>query len=317
MTILAAPLKWSGNSQLIEADYLASIAKLKGFCMTASPNFEAIRQETEDGKEFWSARDLATLLGYDTWQRFEDAIKRAKVACRQVQQEESNHFSGAAKMVKPGSGVKRKIKDYVLSRFACYLIAQNGDPRKEEIAYAQAYFATTTREREVFRLYQEQQERLLLREQFEENNQALKDAAGRAGVLPKQWGQFENAGYEGLYGGLNKEQIKEHKGIAPKEDLLDRMGRAELAANSFRVTQTELKLSDDRTIGLNSANQTHNTVAKEVRKAIERIGGVMPENLPAEPSLRPLLKQKRRNNKKLAEQPTEYIIESGKNNVPE
>lgn len=236
------------------------------------------------------------------WRRFEDVIKKAKVACTQVTQNTTDHFANVGKMVLLGSGAKREVKDYVLSRFACYLIAQNGDPRKAEIANAQVYFAVTAREHAVFKLYEEQQERLALREQLDENNQALKQAALRAGVLPKNWGQFENAGYEALYGGLKKEEIKERKSITPKEDLLDRMGRAELAANSFRVTQTELKLNNDRVIGQNAANETHRNLSKEVRKAIERIGGSMPEDLPAEPSLKPLIQQKRRTTRKIAEQ---------------
>jgi len=264
------------------------------------PDFEAIRQLGPAGIEHWYARELAPLLGYDTWQRFESAIKRAQIACAQIGQIVGDHFSGAAKMVKLGSGAKRQVKDFILSRFACYLIAQNGDPRKPEIAQAQAYFATSTRENELRLLYEDQQRRLALRERIGENNQNLALAAYNAGVLPRNFGMFEQAGYQGLYGGLGIEALKAHKGIEPKENILDRMGSSELAANDFRVTQTRDKLHREQVIGQGKAVQTHQHVGQTVRRAIEEIGGTMPENLPAEPSLKPLLAEKKRRRKPVA-----------------
>jgi DNA-damage-inducible protein D len=266
--------------------------------MVGEPDFEGIKHLTQEGAEYWSARDLSKLLGYTQWRNFEFAIKKAKIACEQVGQPVDYQFADSSKLIEHGKGGRREVNDYILSRFACYLIAQNGDPRKPEIAAAQSYFAVTTREHELFLLYQEQQERLALREQVAEGNEALKKAAYGAGVLPQFFGMFENAGYEGLYGGLDKEAIKTKKGIAPKEEILDRMGRTELAANFFRVTQTEEKLMSDRVIGQTKATETHREVGSKVRNVMQELGNKTPEEIPAEPSIKPLLNQKRREQKK-------------------
>lgn len=259
-----------------------------------TPDFESIKQISPYGAEYWSARDLAPLLGYTQWRRFEEAIHRAMTACRQVGQTVDDHFAGAGKMVTLGSSAKREVKDYILSRFACYLIAQNGDPRKPEIAAAQVYFAISTRKNELAELKEAQEERIYLREQVSENNKALNEAARSAGVLPQSFGQFHDAGYQGLYGGLGVDAIKARKGIKDKEDLLDRMSREELGANLFRITQTEARLRDEQIIGQSKAIETHREVGQKVRKAIADIGGKMPEELPAEPSIKPLLYEKKR-----------------------
>jgi DNA-damage-inducible protein D len=231
-----------------------------------SPNFESIKQTSPYGAEYWSARDLAPLLGYTKWERFEGAIKRAMTACEQIGQIVSNHFPGDGKMVNIGSGGQREVKDYFLSRFACYLIAQNGDPRKKEIAEAQAYFAVSTRKHELAQLLENQEERLKLRERVTENNKALAQAASQAGVLSQNFGVFQNAGYKGLYGELGVVDIKERKQIDQREDLLDRMGRAELAANDFRITQTEDRLRKEGISGQTNAMDVHHEVGKKVRQ---------------------------------------------------
>ena len=175
-------------------------------------------------------------------------------------------------MINIGSGGQREVKDYLLSRFACYLIAQNGDPRKKEIAEAQAYFAISTRKQELAQLLENQDERIKLRERVSENNKALAQAASQTDILSQNFGVFQNAGYKGLYGELGIADIKEHKRINQREDLLDRMGRAELAANDFRITQTEERLRKEGIIGQTNAMDVHHEVGKKVRKAIKDIG---------------------------------------------
>lgn len=244
---------------------------------------EQLKQTNEHGAEYWSARDLQTLLGYSQWRRFEDAIKRAITSCESSGNNPENHFAGAGKMVELGSGSERVIEDYQLSRFACYLIAQNGDPRKPEIAQAQKYFAIQARRQELSDEAAADLERLELRKQTSEEFKALSGAAQDAGVQSKMFGVFHDAGYKGLYGGLSSAAIKSRKAIPEKENLLDRMNATELAANQFRMTQTRDKLARDRIHNQAQAIQTHEQVGKEVRDAIKRIGGTLPEQIsPAE-----------------------------------
>jgi DNA-damage-inducible protein D len=264
-----------------------------------SPSFNSIKQTNSYRAEYWNARDLMKILGYARWESFKNAIERAEEACKNSGQIVDHHFLQAVKMVSVGSDAQRELKDYFLSRFACYLIAQNGDPRKIEIAKAQAYFAISTRKQELAQLLEEQEERLKLREHVTENNKALAQAASQAGVLSQNFGVFQNAGYKGLYGELGVADIKERKQINQQEDLLDRMGRAELAANDFRITQTEERLRREGTIGQTNAMGVHHEVGEKVRKAIQDIGGTMPENLAPEPSIKPLLDTKNRKRKKL------------------
>lgn len=256
--------------------------------MTTKPtigsiSFEALQQINAHQAAFWSARDLQPLLGYAQWRRFEDAIKRAITSCEQSGNNPQNHFAGVGKMVGLGSGSEREVEDYHLSRFACYLIAQNGDPRKAEIAQAQKYFAVQARKQELSEQFAADQERLDLRKQTSEEFKALSGAARQAGVQDKMFGVFHDAGYKGLYGGLGGEAIKNKKNIPEKDQLLDRMNATELAANQFRMTQTRDKLARDNTNNQQQAIRTHQQVGKEVRAAIERIGGTPPEHIaPAE-----------------------------------
>jgi DNA-damage-inducible protein D len=270
-----------------------------------SPDFDSIKQISPYGADYWSARDLAPLLGYSKWQNFEVAIQRAMIACEQVGQIIPDHFTDASKVIIVGKGAKQTLKDYLLSRFACYSIAQNGDPRKKQIADAQAYFIISTRENELTHLLIEQEKRLHLRERVSENNKKLAEVASQAGVLSENFGIFQNAGYKGLYGGLGVVEIKKKKQVDQREELLDRMGRAELAANDFRITQTEERLQREGTSGQTEAIETHHKVGKKVRKAIEDIGGTMPENLAAEPSLKPLLDAKHRKRQRISSKKSE------------
>ncbi len=248
----------------------------------ANPTFESLKKVNQFGVEYWSARDLQSCLGYTKWQRFELAIKKAIESCKQSGNDPSNHFAGAGKMVEIGSQADRKIDDYHLSRFACYLIAQNGDPRKPEIAQAQQYFAFQTRRQEISDQMAADLERVETREQTTVEFKALSGAARDAGVQNKMFGIFHDAGYKGLYGGLGVDAIKSRKGIPHNENLMDRMGTTELIANQFRMSQTREKLKRDNIKNQRDAMDTHCMVGKEVRAAIEKIGGTPPENIPPE-----------------------------------
>jgi DNA-damage-inducible protein D len=251
---------------------------------TGQISFEGLKKINDHGAEYWSARELQPHLGYSQWRRFEDAIKRAITSCEQSENAPGNHFADVGKMVPLGSGSQRETQDYHLSRFACYLIAQNGDPRKPEIALAQKYFAVQTRRQELSDQRAADAERLELRRQTAEEFKALSGAAEQAGVQSRMFGIFHDAGYKGLYGGMGNKAIKAHKGIADGENLMDRMNATELAANQFRMTQTRDKLAREAIHGEKHAIQTHLEVGREVRDAIERIGGALPETIPpAEP----------------------------------
>jgi len=243
-------------------------------------SFENLKQVNDHGAEYWSARDLQPLLGYSQWRRFEDAINRAITSCEQSGNNPEHHFAGAGKPITGGKGAVQVVQDYQLSRFACYLIAQNGDPRKPEIAQAQKYFAIQTRRQELSEQLASDMERLELRKQTSEEFKALSGAARQAGVQNRMFGIFHDAGYKGLYGGLGNEQIKTRKGVPAKEQLMDRMNATELAATQFRMTQTRDKLAREGIRDQQQAIRTHEQVGKEVRAAIERIGGERPENIP-------------------------------------
>ena len=248
--------------------------------LTTNLSFESLKKINQYGVEYWSARDLQSCLGYSQWHGFEPAIKKAIKSCKQSGNNPQNHFSDACKMVEIGSQTKREVNDYHLSRFACYLIAQNGDPRKQEIAQAQKYFAIQTRRQELSDDLAADRERLESREQASVEFKALSGVAREAGVQDKMFGIFHDAGYKGLYGGLGVDAIKARKGIDPKEQLMDRMGTTELIANQFRMSQTREKLKRDNIRNQRDAIETHEEVGKEVRAAIAKIGGTPPENIP-------------------------------------
>jgi DNA-damage-inducible protein D len=210
--------------------------------------FERIRQTAEDGSEYWSARDLAPVLDYTQWRNFEQAIERAIRACRNSGQDPADHFAEVSKMIPTGKGARRKVKDYQLSRYACYLIIQNADPEKEIVALGQTYFAVQTRRQEVSDAellagLNEDQRRLYLRGQLADHNRQLSEAANQAGVVTTQdFAIFHDHGYMGLYGGLRAQDIHQRKNLQRGQQILDHMGATELAANLFRATQTEEKL---------------------------------------------------------------------------
>lgn len=244
--------------------------------------FEQIKKINEYDQEFWSARDLMSPLGYVRWENFEVAISRAKESCGNSKQNIEDHFRDVTEMIKIATGTAketaREVKNYHLSRYACYLIAQNGDPRKEEIALAQTYFAIQTRKQEVQELLMEDHKRVMLRGEMTTHNKKLVEAAKQAGVI--NYANFQDYGYMGLYGGLRQKNIHEKKKLKPNEKILDHMGSEELAANLFRATQAEAKLHRENIKGENKANKAHYEVGKKVRTTIRELGGTMPEKLP-------------------------------------
>ena len=245
--------------------------------------FEDIKHIREDGSEYWSARELAPALEYTQWRNFENVIKRAMIACENSGHSIFDDFAEVSKIVEAGATSKPK-KDYDLSRYACYLIVQNGDPRKEVIALGQTYFAIQTYRQELadhFNQLDEDRRRLVVRGDIKQWNQLLAETAHDAGVITnEEFAIFQNAGYMGLYGGLDVDDIHNKKGLTINQKILDYMGSTELIANLFRISQTEEKLRKDNIQGAAKATQTHYTVGREVRKAIEKIGGTMPEDLP-------------------------------------
>ena len=246
--------------------------------------FDSIKHFNEDGQEFWYARELQSVLEYSQWRRFFDTIERAKLACKNSGFEVAEHFADVGKSLPMPKGGFRILDDVMLSRYACYLIVMNGDPRKEVIAVGQTYFAVKTRQQELIENYAElteDQKRIAIRNEMKRHNAALADAAHGAGVVePIDYAIFQNYGYMGLYNGMKAQDIKKRKGLKKNQDILDHMGSTELAANLFRATQTEEKLRRDRVQGKDAANRTHYTVGRKVRQTIKELGGTMPEDLP-------------------------------------
>ena len=245
--------------------------------------FESIRHVNKYGQEFWYARDLQIALEYTEWRNFCKVIEKAKEACRGSNNAVSDHFVDVNKIVNAGA-TSKDIGDIQLSRYACYLIVQNGDPRKKVIALGQTYFAVKTRQQELIENYEnlsEDQNRIAIRQEMKEHNKMLVAAAKDAGVeTTLDYAIFQNYGYMGLYGGLKASDIKERKGLKKSQDILDYMGYEELAANLFRATQTEAKLRRENIQGKQEANKTHFEVGKKVRDTIKDLGGTMPEDLP-------------------------------------
>ena len=246
--------------------------------------FEDIKHLDEQGNEYWTARELIPVLEYNEYRFFKKVIDKAIDACKSSNIKASDHFVRVHDMVALGSGAERKIEDFHLSRYACYLIAMNGDPRKHAVALAQTYFAVKTRQQELVENYDslsEDQKRLAIRHEMREHNKALAAAARDAGVISRMdYAIFQNAGYKGLYGGLDAKDIHKRKGLKKSQQILDHMGSTELAANLFRATQTEEKLRRDEVQGKENANATHYGVGKKVRQTIAELGGTMPEHLP-------------------------------------
>lgn len=258
--------------------------------------FEDIKHVDENGIEYWYARELQSVLNYKEWRKFENVINKAKESCKNSDITVFDHFVDVDKMVQIGSGAERKQKDYKLTRYACYLIAQNGDSRKKVIALAQTYFAVQTRKQEItekeYSSLTEDEKRFYQRNLTKKGNYSLNIAAKKAGV--KNFDKFHNAGYKGLYNGETADDIAKRKGLRYREDILDNMGSDELIANLFRISQTEQKLKRDNVNSEKKANNTHFNMGKDIRKFIKYQGGTMPENLPTpDKSLKELRKEEK------------------------
>ena len=244
--------------------------------------FESIKHINEFGNEYWLARELMAVLEYTRWGNFEKVIEKAKLACELSENDINNHFADVSKTIKMPKGANKQIPDYELSRYACYLIVQNADPRKKIIAYGQTYFAVQTRKQEItedyFASLNENRKRLITCGQTIAKNKTLYEAARDSGV--ENYGKFTNYGYQGLYGGENAKQIAKRKGLTDKDEILDYMGSEELADNLFRIVQTEAKLKNEKISNEKDANMAHHEVGRAVRETIKKLGGTLPENLP-------------------------------------
>jgi DNA-damage-inducible protein D len=249
--------------------------------------FEGIHQQDGAGNEYWSARKLAKVLDYSEYRHFQPVIERARDACQGSGYALADHFEDVLEMVDIGSGAKRELPDVRLSRYACYLIVQNGDPSKSVIANGQTYFAMQTRRQELndsekFAQLSENDKRLAIRNELAEHNKYLAAAAKDAGVETSlDYAIFQDHGYKGLYGGMGAKDIHARKGLKKSQKILDHMGSTELAANLFRATQAEEKLKRDKVRSKQHANQAHFAVGQKVRETIKDLGGTMPESLPA------------------------------------
>ena len=260
-------------------------------------SFEDIKHIDENGVEFWYARELMKVLSYKDWRYFDAVIEKAKIACQNSEITDIDHFVVDNKMVEIGSGAKREQKDYKLTRYACYLIAQNANPRLKIVALAQTYFAVQTRKQEInekeYSLLTEDEKRFYQRNLTKKGNYSLNQTAKKAEV--KNFDKFHNSGYKGLYNGETADNIAKRKGLRYREDILDNMGSEELAANLFRITQTESKLKKDKISSEKEANITHYNIGKNIREVIAKNGGTMPEELPTpKKSLKQLEKENNR-----------------------
>lgn len=245
-------------------------------------NFEEIRHIDEEGNEFWYARELQIILQYKEWRKFKAVIEKAKIACEKAEVSTFEQLVSADKLSNRANNAKVYIEDYKLTRYFCYLIAQNGDSRKKVIALAQTYFAMQTRKQELrekeYSELTEDEKRLYQRNLTKKGNMSLSRTAQKSGV--KNLDKFHNSGYRGLYNGETANDIAKRKGLRYREEILDNMGSRELSANLFRISQTEEKLINDKVKTEKGANQIHYEVGKKIRKTIKELGGTMPENLP-------------------------------------
>ncbi len=281
--------------------------------------FDAIRQVRDDGSEYWRARELSKLLGYDRWENFRKyAIPKAQAACENSGYLASDHFRASTKLIRAGKGARRPLEDFELSRYACYLIVQNADPSKPIVALGQTYFAVQTRRQELadelaLANLPEEQKRLIYRSEMAILNTRLAEAARIAGVIePLDFATFQDHGYKGLYGGLSENDIHARKGLtSDNQKILDYMGSDELIANAFRASLAKQRLEKAQVRGKDKANVTHHRVGRIVRKAIEEAGGTMPEDLPT--PAESIQELQRKEQKRLKQSPQDFLFDDPAN----
>lgn len=292
---------------------MANESEEKNQASHVSP-FEAIRQMDEYGNEYWSARDLSKILGYTQYNKFVSVIKKAEEACHNSNQPIEDHFTHTSEMVSIGSGAKRKFATVFLSRYACYLCLQNADPEKEVVALGQTYFAVQTRRQEladedVLAQLPENQKRLLLRGQVSINNVQLAETASQSGVITSSdFAIFQDHGYMGLYAGLRASDVHSRKGLKKSQKILDYMNSSELAANMFRITQTEEKIRRENIREKDKANKAHRHMGQRVRQFIAEEGGTMPED---QPTPEKSIQQLQREQQKRLEQGQQILLFEG------
>ena len=259
--------------------------------------FEDIKHIDDEGNEYWFARELQKVLEYKDWRNFNKVIDKAIISANNSFPNQNIWGVEVTTPINSGRGKIEMVKDYKLSRYACYLIAQNGDPRKEVIAIAQTYFAIKTRKQELsekeYNSLSEDEKRFYQRDLTRKGNYSLNIAARNSGV--KNFENFHNSGYKGLYDGETAGDIAKRKKLRYREDILDNMGSDELAANLFRISLTEQKLKNEKIKESKDANKAHFDVGKNIRETIKKQGGTLPENLPTpKKSLKELEKDKRK-----------------------
>lgn len=243
--------------------------------------------KTENGVTYWFARDIQVLLDYARWENFEAAIERAKISCQTAEQSVENHFREVTKMVEIGSVTMRPIKDMMLTRFACYLIAQNGDPKKEAIAFAQSYFALQTRKQELLEERLRLTERIQARSKLTETEKQLSSTLYQHGVDDKGFGEIRSRGDNALFGGNNTAQMKSRLGIKSGRALADFLPTVTLKAKEFAAAITDFNVRKNKMFGKQPIGNEHVKNNQDVRAVLAK-SDIRPENLPAEEDIQKL-----------------------------
>ena len=274
-------------------------------------NLESIKKASNDKEmmEFWSARDLMTKLGYEKWQRFLEVIERAKEACKSSNQAISDHFTGAGKMVLTGSGARREVEDIFLTRYACYLIAQNGDPRKPQIALAQTYFASQTRKQELLEHREYETRRLEARAKLKDTESNIESTVYERGIkLPVEFATFKNKHIEALYGGISASQLKRTRKISSGRSLADFDTHVELKAKDFALAMTDHNIRDKNISGKEAMNNEVVKNSKATRQTLLS-RGIRPEYLKPEEDLKSIESRRKKEEKQLETVDEDSLLE--------